>query len=273
MVYVDSTPYLPALTSNSPVCTGDALNMTATSSTGAAYSWKGPNSFTSLVQNPTINPATTAASGVYSVAASYSYVLGGPKTCISDTATMIVVVDSTPAVPLATSNSPGVPSVCQGDTLLLFSSDATGGVNFVWSGPNVFSSSLQNPMITPVTPAATGQYTVTATLGTSCVASAVITVSITPTPYLSATSNSPVCTGTWDTLVLQANSNPGATYWWTGPYTFRSAQQSPFRTPVSSEYAGIYKVTAYVNGCPSPTIDDTVEIRKTPDPPMVPWLT
>jgi gliding motility-associated-like protein len=275
LAVVDSTPYLPTDSSNSPICSGTALYLFANSTLGSTYTWTGPNAFTSGFQNPTINPASTSASGVYFITASKSYTTGGPLTCTSAAATLLAVVDTTPAPPVAYSNSPGPPgiSICEGDTLRLFSSDVTSGVSFNWAGPNSFTSALQNPIIAPVSPAATGNYTVTATFGTMCVASSVISVSITPTPPLTATSNSPVCTGVNDTLFLQASSNPGVTYYWTGPYVFRSSLQNPARTPVISEYGGIYHVTATTpNNC-FRTVDDTVVIRQTPEPPRVSWQT
>ena len=54
-------------TSNSPVCTGNAINLGTTTVLGATYSWTGPNSFTSTVQNPTISSATLANEGTYSL--------------------------------------------------------------------------------------------------------------------------------------------------------------------------------------------------------------
>lgn len=272
---VDSTPYTPTDSSNSPVCTGATLMLFANSTTGALYSWTGPNSFVSNLQNPTIGPATTSASGVYFVTAYQTYVVGtNTLTCTSAAATLLGIVDSTPAGPLASSNSPGFPgiAICEGDSLKLTSSDATSGVFFSWIGANGFTSTQQNPVIAPVSPAATGLYTVTASFGTACVASSVISVSITPTPPLTATSNSPVCSGDADSLFLQATSDPGATFYWTGPYVFRSSVQNPLRSPVLTEYAGVYHVTATVNNC-SRTVDDTVVIHATPPPPRVTWLT
>lgn len=52
--------------SNSPVCAGAILNLTATTVAGANYLWNGPNGFTSTQQNPTINYAIANA-GIYSV--------------------------------------------------------------------------------------------------------------------------------------------------------------------------------------------------------------
>jgi gliding motility-associated-like protein len=275
-VVVDSTPYQPTLGSNAPICSGNALLLTSTSTDltptfTTNYRWTGPNAFTSLLQNPTISPASTFATGIYSVTATIAYagIVGG---CTSDTATMIVVVDSTPQAPHVTSNSPAPPGICQGDTLKLYSSDSTALVSYSWAGPAGFSSTLQNPFITPVGPAATGTYTVTAILG-MCSTPAVTTVTITPTPIVVATNNGPICTGVTDTLFLQASSNPGTTFVWSGPYTFVSSAQNPFRTPAIHEYSGIYQVVAYLNGCPSLTTNDTVTINQTPPAPWISWLT
>ncbi len=264
-VVVDSTPYLPVMGSNAPICSGNALLLSATSTAFSTYDWYGPSGFVSAIQNPSITPASTFATGTYYVSAT----LGG---CTSDTASLIVVVDSTPEIPTASSNSPGVPSICERDTLRLTANDATAGVSYTWVGPNSFTSTEQNPIIVNVMPAATGNYTVTASLG-ACFQSTVITVSITPTPTLIATSNSPVCTGVNDTLFLQASSNPGSTFSWTGPYVFTSSLQNPFRTPVISELEGVYQAIAYLNGCASLPVNDTVIIRPTPPVPMLKNLT
>ncbi len=275
-VVVDSTPYLPLVGSNSPICSGNPLLLTATSTASASYNWAGPNSFTSVLQNPIIDPATTFATGIYSVTATITYP-GIAMGCTSDVATFTVVVDSTPVLPVASSNSPtggapGATILCQGDTLKLMATDLTAGVSYSWAGPYAFTSSEQNPAIPNVGTSATGSFTVTATLG-GCSSSAITTVTITPTPPLTATNNGPICTGIEDTMLLQAYCAPGATYSWAGPYTFSSLNQNPFRTPVIAEYGGVYQVTAFLDGCTSATVNDTVIVRQTPNPPLVAWLT
>jgi len=192
--------------------------------------------------------------------------------CPSGLATIYVAVDSTPAAPVAFSNSPGTPGICEGDTLVFSATDATPGVTYQWAGPNSFSSTLQNPVILNVTIAADGLYTVTVTTGGTCTNLAVISVSIAATPALSATSNSPVCTGSADTLFLHAVAPAGATFSWTGPYVFSSGNANPQRDSVIYEYGGVYQVTATLNGCKA-TVNDTVVVVRTPLPPMVEWLT
>ena len=68
-------------TSNSPVCEGVNLQLSAEG--GAKYAWKGPNSFSSDQQNPTISKVNPATSGIYSV------------TITNDTKTSLLTVDVT----------------------------------------------------------------------------------------------------------------------------------------------------------------------------------
>ena len=62
-------PTVTASATNAVICEGDNINLTAsgTGDTPLSYSWTGPNSFTSTAQNPTINNASTAYSGTYTV--------------------------------------------------------------------------------------------------------------------------------------------------------------------------------------------------------------
>jgi len=77
--------------SNSPLCAPATLNLTATSVSGAAYSWSGPNGFTSTQQNPSIASATSKNSGNYTVTVS----INGSVVASAFTA---VVVNTPPSV-------------------------------------------------------------------------------------------------------------------------------------------------------------------------------
>ena len=61
---------ISSVSSNSPVCEGSALNLSSAAAGGTgviSYSWTGPNSFVSAVQNPVIASATPAAAGTYTL--------------------------------------------------------------------------------------------------------------------------------------------------------------------------------------------------------------
>lgn len=228
---------------------------------GAAgtLTWYGPGPTAGYPVAPT--PVTT-------VTGSTSYfVTQTVSGCTSDSAELIVTIDSTPVTPVAFTNNPA----CEGDTLYLSASSATAGVSWTWVGPASYTAVVANTFIYPVTLAADGFYTVTATLG-SCTSQAVLPASITPRPTVVITSNSPVCSGANDTLKLSATGPAGTIFTWTGPYTFFSNAQNPFRTPVSAEYAGVYNVTVEYNSCIN-TASHTVIVNPTPTPPWVKWLT
>ena len=84
LVLTDLAPPGPA--SNSPVNAGSTIFLTANSSPDVSYSWTGPNSFSSSLQNPSIPNATQLEAGTYYVTVS----LGG---CASVIDSVVVVVN------------------------------------------------------------------------------------------------------------------------------------------------------------------------------------
>ncbi|MER0442761.1 Ig-like domain-containing protein, partial [Emticicia sp. W12TSBA100-4] len=244
LITVNALP-VPAPSSNSPVCSGNTLNLSSAAST--SYLWAGPNTFTSSLRNPSITSVTTAASGIYTITQTNSF------GCTAS-ATLSVTINQTPTASIG-SNSP----ICSGSSLNLTSS---GGDTYLWSGPNSFTSSLQNPSIANTTIAATGTYIVTITSnGCTATNSVVVTVNASPTPNPS--SNSPVCSG--NTLNLSSVTGM-TTYAWSGPNSFTSSVQSPSISNVTTVEGGIYTVTVTnSNGC-SASATTAVTINQTPTP-------
>lgn len=252
-VTVKPLPAKPVANSNSPLCAGETLNLTAASSTsGVSYSWAGPASFTSSVQNPSISNTTIAMSGDYIVTAN----LNGCTT--KDTAT--VAVNPQPAaVTLSTNPSP---AGCTGDTLYLNSTASSTGVSYTWTGPNSFTANTQNASIPNTTTAATGWYKMTAALN-SCSYIDSIYAAINPIPATPVASySSPLCIG--ETINLTASNVSGATYTWNGPGGFNTSTQNPSRSNSSFSDTGNYTVTTTVSGCTSPAASLKVNINPVP---------
>ena len=113
---------------------------------------QGPNGFTSSLQNPSVPGITLADAGDYSVTATVDG-------CTGPAGTTTVVVNPIPATPIAGNNGP----LCEGQTLNLTAS-FVAGATYSWTGPNGFTSSLQNPSIPNVTLAELGDYSVTVTV-------------------------------------------------------------------------------------------------------------
>ncbi|NLU40271.1 MAG: hypothetical protein GXX78_15440, partial [Bacteroidales bacterium] len=116
-------PAAPTAGSNSPICAGSTLTLTASTISGATYSWTGPNGFTSSAQNPNITNATIAATGTYSVTATVSG-------CTSSAGTTSVTVVPQPTAPPITRN-PDVNNVCAGQTLTATTSAGSGGTGTI----------------------------------------------------------------------------------------------------------------------------------------------
>jgi hypothetical protein len=96
-------PEKPTGSSNSPLCDGDGMQLTAKDVPGAYYLWVGPNNFKSNIQNPFLPFATTLATGTYIIRDSIS---GG---CVNYD-TIYVEVNPYPRKASIESNSP----VCEG---------------------------------------------------------------------------------------------------------------------------------------------------------------
>jgi gliding motility-associated-like protein len=229
-VTVNASPTASASVTPSTICAGQ--NVSFSSSGGVSYSWSGPNGFSSTLQNPGLTNATTAASGTYTV------VVTAANGCTAN-ATANLTVN---ALPNATANAtPAV--VCAGQNVNL---SASGGTSYSWTGPNGFSSTLQNPTLNNVSAANAGTYTVTVTGANGCQNTAQTTVTVNSLPSGTVSNNGPVCTGS--TLNLTASG--GVSYSWTGPNGFSSTLQNPSISSVTLANGGVYSVTITgSNGC------------------------
>ncbi|GAB3915521.1 hypothetical protein GCM10028826_30750 [Mucilaginibacter boryungensis] len=255
IITINPKPSTPSASSNSPVCENSVLNLTTPAVSGASYAWIGPNGFTSNAQNPTINNATLAAGGTYSL-------LVTVNGCTSNVGSVNVVVVPTPAAPKASSNSP----LCSGSTLIL-NANNIAGATYSWTGPNGFTSNVQNPTISNVTAAAGGVYSVTATVNGCTSIAGTTTVIVNTIPGApTTTSNTPVCEGS--TISLSVTSIPGLTYTWTGPNNFFSNLPNPSIPAASQANAGTYYVTATAGNCTGVPTAVNVVVDATPVNPV-----
>src|SRR5204863_376643 len=156
-----------------------------------------------------------------------------------------VPINPPPATPTASNPGP----YCAGGTISL-STSTVASATYAWTGPNGFTSSQQNPTRANATAADAGTYSVTVTVGGCSSAAGTTSVVITPKPATPAASNGgPYCEG--NTIALSTPAVSGATYTWTGPNGFTSAQQNPTRPSATAADFGTYAVTVTVDGCPS----------------------
>lgn len=98
------------------------------------------------------------------------------------------VTCSAPAIPTATNNGP----ITAGQTLQL-SASSSPGASYLWSGPNSFSSTLQNPLVPNAQVGSSGTYSVTASFGDCTSLSASTSAAVTPSGTGCVASSSTLC--------------------------------------------------------------------------------
>lgn len=106
-VTVSNMPAQPTISYNNPICTGDTLNLNASTVAGATYIWTGPNNFSSNSQQPVINNVSLNDTGMYSVKTSYSG-------CNSPASSVRVSINASPFVVIYPTPSG---DICPGDTV------------------------------------------------------------------------------------------------------------------------------------------------------------
>ena len=171
-----------------------------TSTTGSSYTFSTSVS-TKAVNGCTINNVTASLSDCLDQATfSSSYLF----------TTNRVIPRGCPDTPVAANNGPA----CSGSSIAL---TATGPANgtYSWTGPNGFTSSVQNPTIPSATTAAAGTYSVTVTVTGCTSAAGATTVAVKSTPsapsITAPTSAQPGQTGLTASIAPLAQ----ATYAWT----------------------------------------------------------
>ncbi len=228
------------------VCAGTTLNLSASPSgttTGTVtYSWSGPNSFTSTLQNPQITNVTSANAGTYHVTATATNVVNG----VSCTATSSKIANvQVKELPYITEPENKNQTVCAGRAIssITFShGTGTMSVSNLPAGLN-FNSTIG---LISGTPTQSGTYTVTLTNDCGTVtASGTITVNA-PSVTLENIANQTVCAGSALNLSAIPTSTPAGTvtYAWTGPNGFTSNEQNIHIDNVTTNHAGNYSVTA-----------------------------
>ncbi len=173
-------------------------------------------------------------------------------------------VDNTcvaPAAPTAKNDSPKP----IGSTIQL-SASSVEGASYSWSGPNKFSSTLQNPTVTYTGNLNLGEYSVVAIVNGCSSARSYTYITACDTPNV--TTNSPVAMG--GVINFSADVIPGATYSWTkvGNPSFSSDEPSFSLSASSDTVAGTYQVVISYNGCTTPPAQTVVKVT-----PAIPTIT
>jgi len=251
---------ISAIANSGPVCEGAALTMSVTATGGTTprtYSWTGPASFTSTLQNPSISSPTTSNSGTYSVTVTDA------NGCVATgTRTTAATVNSAPTVS-AVSNT----SVCATSTYsVAFTGTAT---TFNWVNSNtaigLAASGTGNISSFTATGSPTVALTSTVTVtpsNSSCSGTPMaFTLTVKPTPTVNSMATQVVCRGNSFTSVNPTSATPGTTFSWVASTTATGIAASgtgPIPSFVAtsasvSQLVCSVTVTPDAGGCVGPT--------------------
>lgn len=252
-IRISDTPSV-SLSTNTPICGGDDLHLSATTSNPSpTYKWTGPGGYSSNQQNPVITSVPYTSAGYY-------YLRLTSYGC-SVTDSVKANIYPPPAAPF-NFVVPG-PSVCEDDDYFI-SPDCnicdSSGVIYEYTIPTLPPFKKSGSFTYKNIPASLqGWYKVKIILGTcSAVDSYYVTIHpLADTPEIQT--NSPLCVG--DTLLLSGTCDtPGVTYRWEGPGGFTSNQANTSIPNITFGQAGTYKLYAIKNGCDSKPREAEVEI-------------
>lgn len=246
-------PAAPAPTVNGPICATQTLNLGTAAVSGATYSWSGPNSFTSTVQNPSITNATTAATGTYSV----TVTVAG---CTSLPGTVNATVKAKPDPPAAGSNSP----VCAGSPLNLTAS-TIASATYAWTGPSSYSNSSQNPTIASPATSAGGTYSVTATVNGCTSNAGTVSVTVYALPAAPTVSNVSYCQFE-PAVALTATGT--SLKWYTASAGGTGTVSAPVPPTGTAGTTTWYVSQTNANNCEGPRAAITVTVKPKPAPPV-----
>ena len=292
-VMVNQTPTISLFNVNAPACQGTTLNFSLTpinptvavagQSVIAGYSWSGPNGFASNTPSPSIVNSSSLNSGTYSASTIYSYtqslastvfttapntplIFTSTLTCKKDTSLTAVIINT--AMPSSANYT-----LCPGANLTLNTSIPSQPNSFSWVGPASYTSTVQSPVISNVTPVNSGNYSVTAlfthpSTTLVCFQTSVSNLSVVPTSPVVVTLPNNICQYSNANLSALA---PGAIgYSWVGPNNFSSSLQATTINSIMPVASGNYFVTAtFALGTVSCTTIGSNQINVVPVNPVI----
>lgn len=193
-----NSPTITASASNATICAGEAIALTVTGTD--TYTWSNGSNASNTTDTP-------LQSGTYSVIGTNTL------TGCTDTTGLVITVYTSPTVNAVAAS----PVICPGQVSYL---TALGADSYAWSNSNIGG-------IIQVNPSSTTNYTVIGTLLNGCSNSAVVTVSVLPSPTIIAANagNGTSCSG--DAVTI--NANGAASYVW----YLSSSQAVYFGNPLS----------------------------------------
>ncbi len=155
---------------NSPICEGSDLELTAALSPGATAYWTGPERFGSEESSPTIDSASADYSGIFKMVATYGF-------CEQTRETEVLVA------PEIQASITGDSAYCERAPVQLLATGNGELTRFSWSGPGNLTSDSQQIVLPSMMPSIAGNYDVVIDNGV-CTDTASTLVTLLPSPTI-----------------------------------------------------------------------------------------
>jgi gliding motility-associated-like protein len=188
----------PQITANpTQICPGSSTQL-GSSIVSTSYNW--------TASDGAVLPTTATISVSPTITTTYTLVVG-PSVCssVGGSAVQTITVTNTLTAPVISAPNGG----CAGNAITL--SSLTNGGTYSWTGPNGFTSTIQNPSINNFGTPEAGTYTLIISYGASCsTMPATVNINVLPSPTvnLSVSPSAAVCAGT--SLILTASGASGS---------------------------------------------------------------
>lgn len=228
----------PTAMANSPLCAGSTLSLSASPNGLTSYSWSGPVSFTSAIQNPTIGNISSAQSGTYSLTVFNS------SGCAS-TVTVGVTVNNGPSVSTSVSGT----ITCNTPTVQIVATTTSSPVSYTWTGTGIVSGANSPTAVVNQT----GTYTLTVAGSSGCSTTTTVNVSANIfSPNISASVSGSITCSSPTVQVIGTSTTTPVTYSWSGSGIISGANSATATVGTSGNYT--LTVTNTSNGCISSTV-------------------
>ncbi len=238
-VNVTAIPNAPATINGNPtVCDGTTTTFTAATSAGAtSYNWNLPAGWFGTSTTNTI--AATAGSTGGNITVSAANACG-----TSATTTFSVTVTTAPTAPTAIT---GTNTLCENTTVTYAVNSDPNATSYTWTLPATWSGLSNADTISATAGSGGGTIFVTADNACGSSPSTVLSVTVTPAPFITSVTEDSICDGTSATLSAAANS--GTISWYTS-----SSGGTPINTGSTFTTASLNATTTYYvqveeNGC------------------------
>ncbi|PZR23065.1 MAG: hypothetical protein DI539_03845 [Flavobacterium psychrophilum] len=250
---VKNIPQAPSINTLTPVCEGGDLQLETTVVAGVTYEWKGPNGFTSADESIVIAAVTQQNAGVYTLTAT-------SNGCTSVESSVNVVIN-----PLPRAGEDALIPLCNEGNSVDLTNYLSGAFDTdgVWEDVNASGALTGNAFAIDGIAEGTYQFRYLVTNVCNDTDEAIIEIQLKDIPDAPVLNPvDAVCEGT--DVQLSAEPVANATYQWTGPNGFTSAEQNPLIAAAVPLASGDYSLSVLVNGCTSAVTTVPVTVNALP---------